>query len=113
MSKKRDPVAAYLASIGRKGGKVRSEAKAAAVRENGRKGGRPPTKSKAERLVRIRARIDKGQSITPNEAALHYVTLLRSDAKALAWARRRRAGAGDHVFVFWDAVVACIERGVE
>ncbi len=29
-------------NMGRKGGSARSEAKAAAVRENGRKGGRPP-----------------------------------------------------------------------
>lgn len=31
----------YLASIGAKGGKVKSAAKAAAVRANGKKGGRP------------------------------------------------------------------------
>ena len=31
----------WMAEIGRKGGLVKSEAKAAAVRENGRKGGRP------------------------------------------------------------------------
>ncbi len=31
----------YLAKIGRKGGKVKSEAKAAAARENGKLGGRP------------------------------------------------------------------------
>lgn len=33
------------AIIGRKGGKSRSAAKVAAVRENGKKGGRPPQKS--------------------------------------------------------------------
>jgi len=31
----------YLAEIGRKGGKVRSDRKAASSRENGKKGGRP------------------------------------------------------------------------
>lgn len=31
----------YLAKIGRKGGLVKSEAKATAVRQNGLKGGRP------------------------------------------------------------------------
>jgi len=31
----------YLAEIGRKGGKVKSDRKAAASRENGKKGGRP------------------------------------------------------------------------
>ncbi len=31
----------WMAAIGKKGGAVRSDAKAAAVRENGRKGGRP------------------------------------------------------------------------
>lgn len=31
----------YLASLGRKGGSVKSKAKAAASRANGRKGGRP------------------------------------------------------------------------
>lgn len=34
-------VSEYLAAIGAKGGKVKSKAKAAAVRENGKKGGRP------------------------------------------------------------------------
>jgi hypothetical protein len=31
----------HAVALGRKGGKVRSEVKAAAVRENGKKGGRP------------------------------------------------------------------------
>ncbi len=31
----------YLSSIGKKGGKAKSDAKARAVRENGKKGGRP------------------------------------------------------------------------
>ena len=34
----------YLASLGRKGGSVKSERKAHASRENGKKGGRPKTK---------------------------------------------------------------------
>lgn len=33
---------AWMAELGRAGGSVRTEAKAAASRENGRKGGRPP-----------------------------------------------------------------------
>jgi hypothetical protein len=36
---------AWMSEMGRRGGTVRSEAKAAAVRENGRKGGRPRTKT--------------------------------------------------------------------
>src|SRR5262245_34094862 len=99
----------YLASIGRRGGKARSAAKTAAAQANGRRGGRPPTLSKTERLVRIRARIDAGQSITPSEAALHYATLLRSEAKALAWARQRAQGSNDHAW--WGGVVAALERG--
>lgn len=49
-------VLAYLSEIGTKGGKVRSQKKADAVRENGKKGGRPkgakdkkPRKSPAPR----------------------------------------------------------------
>jgi hypothetical protein len=41
MSKLPKAVMLYLQSIGRKGGKVTSPAKAAAVRENGKLGGRP------------------------------------------------------------------------
>ena len=33
--------------LGRRGGRVKSEAKAAAVRENGKKGGRPRKETKA------------------------------------------------------------------
>lgn len=40
----------YLSEIGRKGGLVKSDAKARAVRENGLKGGRPKT-----RLARARS----------------------------------------------------------
>lgn len=36
-----DPVKAYLASIGRRGGKAAGGDKAAAARENGKRGGRP------------------------------------------------------------------------
>ncbi|HEX8073153.1 MAG TPA: DUF2442 domain-containing protein [Pyrinomonadaceae bacterium] len=38
---------AWMAELGRQGGRVSSEAKAAAARENGRKGGRPKTKKPA------------------------------------------------------------------
>jgi len=38
-------VRAYLAAIGRKGGKSESHAKKAAVRENGKMGGRPRDKN--------------------------------------------------------------------
>ena len=38
MTKRKNPAAV---SLGRKGGKVTSEAKAEAARKNGRKGGRP------------------------------------------------------------------------
>jgi hypothetical protein len=38
---KSGPVRDFLSRIGRKGGSVRSEAKAAACRANGKKGGRP------------------------------------------------------------------------
>jgi len=38
---KRNLISEYLSRIGRKGGKVRSAAKARAARENGKKGGRP------------------------------------------------------------------------
>jgi len=37
-------ISTAAAAMGRKGGSVKSEAKAAAVRENGKKGGRPPKK---------------------------------------------------------------------
>jgi hypothetical protein len=40
----------YLASIGKKGGAVASEAQKAAARENGKKGGRPPKKERTARL---------------------------------------------------------------
>lgn len=36
----------YLAQIGRKGGKAKSNAKAGASRDNGRLGGRPKAKAK-------------------------------------------------------------------
>jgi hypothetical protein len=41
---RKNPVAAYLARMGRKGGKATSDAKAAAARANGKKGGRPKSK---------------------------------------------------------------------
>jgi len=37
----------WLAGIGRKGGSVKSKAKAAAARKNGRKGGRPKGRKRA------------------------------------------------------------------
>ena len=40
-----DPVKAYLASIGRRGGKAAGGDKAAAARENGKRGGRPKGKA--------------------------------------------------------------------
>jgi len=39
-----DPVRAYLAKIGKRGGSAKSERKAAACRANGAKGGRPRIK---------------------------------------------------------------------
>jgi hypothetical protein len=39
-----DPIKKAAAMLGRKGGRVKSEAKAEAVRANGRRGGRPSTK---------------------------------------------------------------------
>jgi hypothetical protein len=39
----------YLASIGRKGGKVRSEAKARAARKNAKKGGWPKGRQRKQR----------------------------------------------------------------
>jgi len=41
-------VGAYLASIGRKGGKTTTPAKAAAARKNGKKGGRPRKRKQAK-----------------------------------------------------------------
>lgn len=41
MSNENEIIKQYLAAIGRKGGESKSEAKAAASRENGKKGGRP------------------------------------------------------------------------
>jgi hypothetical protein len=43
-----ESVKRYLASIGTKGGKAKSEAKAAAAKANGAKGGRPRKSPKAE-----------------------------------------------------------------
>lgn len=42
-------VSKYLAKIGRKGGRSRSEAKAAAARENGKRGGRPNKENSDEK----------------------------------------------------------------
>lgn len=39
----------WMSELGRQGGRVTSEAKAAAVRENGRKGGRPRSKERGKR----------------------------------------------------------------
>lgn len=39
-------ILAYLAGIGKKGGKATSAAKSAAARANGKKGGRPPKPKK-------------------------------------------------------------------
>jgi hypothetical protein len=41
---KTESVRKALAFIGRKGGRVKSAAKAMTARQNGRKGGRPPSK---------------------------------------------------------------------
>ena len=41
MANKSEIIRQYLAEIGRKGGSVKSDAKAASSRENGKKGGRP------------------------------------------------------------------------
>jgi hypothetical protein len=42
MDEKKQAISEYLASIGKKGGSVKSEAKARSSAENGKKGGRPP-----------------------------------------------------------------------
>ncbi|MBV9958438.1 MAG: DUF2442 domain-containing protein [Acidobacteria bacterium] len=39
----------WMSELGRQGGSVRSEVKAAAVRENGKKGGRPRTKERGKK----------------------------------------------------------------
>lgn len=39
-----DEVRTYMSKLGQKGGKVKSDKKAAASAENGKKGGRPRTK---------------------------------------------------------------------
>jgi hypothetical protein len=44
----------YLAEIGRKGGSVKSNAKAASSRENGKKGGRPRKNKKQDTKKRGR-----------------------------------------------------------
>lgn len=55
----------YLATIGKKGGSVKSERKTAAVRKNGRKGGRKPlnpdemTEAQKQRQARYRASKEK------------------------------------------------------
>lgn len=43
---------AWMAEIGRRGGSVRSERKAAAVRENGRRGGRPRKTAEEKKVKR-------------------------------------------------------------
>lgn len=42
-------IAKYLADCGRKGGQVKSEAKATAARENGKLGGRPRKKKSSSK----------------------------------------------------------------
>ena len=42
---KEEIIREFLSNAGRKGGKVKSEAKARASRENGKKGGRPKMKT--------------------------------------------------------------------
>lgn len=54
-------VAAYLASIGKKGGKAISAAKQAAARANGKKGGRPKGHA-ASAALRAERAIDKSKS---------------------------------------------------
>lgn len=53
---------AQFMEAGRRGGEARSEAKAAAARENGRKGGRPPKKLSPEALAAI-GKMRKGRII--------------------------------------------------
>jgi hypothetical protein len=104
----------HAVALGRRGGQQRSPAKTATAQANGKRGGRPPQLPRAERLRRIRERIDAGQPITAPQAALHYTTLLRSDAKALAWARERLTVATtDDKREWWTAVIATLERGVQ
>lgn len=55
-------VKAYLASIGRDGGKAKTAAKIAAARENGRLGGRPKKRKRAKR--------PNGQADTPRKEKL-------------------------------------------
>jgi hypothetical protein len=45
MANKTEIIRQYLAEIGRKGGKAKSNRKAASSRENGKKGGRPRKQS--------------------------------------------------------------------
>ncbi len=54
-----DPVRAYLAEIGKRGGSAKSERKAAACRANGAKGGRPRIK-KGKIVCLHRSRHDRG-----------------------------------------------------
>ncbi|HSZ58631.1 MAG TPA: hypothetical protein VK797_23385 [Tepidisphaeraceae bacterium] len=48
MPKPSEAVRDYLAKLGRKGGSVTSDAKAAAARANGKKGGRKPRVNRAD-----------------------------------------------------------------
>jgi len=106
---KKNPAAV---SLGRKGGAARSPEKTAAAQANGRLGGRPPQLPQNIRLQRIRRRIEKGQSLSAPEAALHYADLMGAK-KALAWALVRWTNAAPHTIErdWWSGVVSNLERG--
>ena len=49
---KEEIIREFLSNAGKKGGSVKSEAKARASRENGKKGGRPKQQTKNENISR-------------------------------------------------------------
>ena len=85
------------ARLGAEGGKVTSDAKAAAARENGKRGGRPPKRTAARKAARNRRREPNGcRERNRRQAREHAAVKSKSKTAthlAMIGARRKKATA--------------------